>query len=505
LGLFVGQLRLDSGQTFFAHAPFSGLFFTYLWRSPSFVLGLVLLVPLIILLGERLRAGRVRGANGEWALAVLFMVGASDAKITILPLLLVGLGLYAASMGLARRRIPVAVWPAAGLVLLVMAAVYAMQYRGHSSRLGVDPFSAFDGMTAVSLLKRDLSDALPGFPGKASVLSTAGVLFGCVGMLSAQLVGLLWLLRRRGRKLEDHHVWLASLAVAGLLVACALGEPGTQNQLYFLFYGLVAGLLLAGEGLWLAWLARPRFVAGDAARIALLAGAWVAFVVVLMVVPRQFDFAGSMAESHVYVFWYGGMFIGLGVLYWAARALLGPRRWAAAALASGALVFVGALDTPIDSLYGVTRGQAGSLPGASLSPDLYEALSWIRDKTPTDAVLAVNNQWYLPGERAPLAFNYAAFGERRVFLEGWAYSQRTYETSYAKVAGGFNPFADRLRLNRAAFMRGDVDAIRAMKRHYGVRFLLIDRAIGYHADLPALVRVARIVYRNPAAVVLELR
>ncbi len=92
LAFFVGELRLDASNTFLAHTPFFGLFFTFLFRSPSFLLGLVLFVPLVILVGERIRARPERILAGEWILIALFMVGASDAKVTILPLLIAALG-----------------------------------------------------------------------------------------------------------------------------------------------------------------------------------------------------------------------------------------------------------------------------------------------------------------------------------------------------------------------------------------------------------------------------
>ena len=73
-----------------------------------------------------------------------------------------------------------------------------------------------------------------------------------------------------------------------------------------------------------------------------------------------------------------------------------------------------------------------------------------------------------------------------MFLEGWAYSQRAFAEGYAEVGEGrINPFVDRLRLNQAAFMRGDRQALQTMAQRYGVRYLVIDQVNGYRADLPA--------------------
>ena len=101
----------------------------------------MLFLPLVILVGERIRARPERILAGEWILIALFMVGASDAKVTILPLLVAALALYAGWSWLSSRRIPTAVWASAGLALCVAGAVWFLQYRGHTSLLRLDPFA----------------------------------------------------------------------------------------------------------------------------------------------------------------------------------------------------------------------------------------------------------------------------------------------------------------------------------------------------------------------------
>ena len=74
---------------------------------------------------------------------------------------------------------------------------------------------------------------------------------------------------------------------------------------------------------------------------------------------------------------------------------------------------------------------------------------------------------------------------------------RAFAEGYAEVGEGrINPFVDRLRLNQAAFMRGDRQALQTMAQRYGVRYLVIDQVNGYRADLPALERAGRTVYRG---------
>ena len=119
-----------------------------------------------------------------------------------------------------------------------------------------------------------------------------------------------------------------------------------------------------------------------------------------MWLPLQLDlFGGRSADGHLYLFWY------------ACLLALGERM----------------------------------LPGKRLTLALYGALAWIRDNTPSSAVIAVNNQWTDTTNRVPLAYQYSGFSERRVFLEGWLYSQRYLdEVDSNSAARPFNPFPERL-------------------------------------------------------------
>jgi uncharacterized membrane protein len=346
---------------------------------------------------------------------------------------------------------------------------------------------------------------LPSVPGEDAIASAGGVLFGLVGLMLAPLIGLAWIVRQQGVRLGAAQTWLLCLLITGLLAAVALDQPGVNSQLYFLFYGLAAGCILSAEGLREAWLQRPR-MSGRTIQIAGLGVAFLLVLTALMAAPLEFDlFTGPSAEAHNYLFWYGGLALALVVLYAAARRLTGPTRWPAAALLCAAILAVGALATPIGSLWGSITDPDRQLAGKRVTPQLYEALRWIRDETPSGSVIAVNNHWIDPNRAAALAFDYSAFTERRVFLEGWAYSQRAFAEGYQKVgAGQVNPFADRFRLNKAAFVHGDRRALRVMADRYGVRYLVIDEVNGYRADLAALERAGRIVYRGPGVTVLEL-
>lgn len=499
LTFFVGELQLDARQSLFGHVPFLGVLFTLMVTSPSFLFGLVLFVPLVTLVGERVSGREEATRRRDWLLVALFMIGASGAKVSILPLVLVALLAYAGWRWAAERRVPGGVWWATALVLLVSGTVYGLLYRTHSSGLGVAPFASFHDMPAVLLVRAALTDALPRFPGEAVVLSALGVVFGGLGLLAAPLVGLPWIARCQRHRLRAEQAWLLSLLAAGLLALVALSGEGTGNQLYFLFYGLVAGCVLSADGLRKAWGRRPELHTRSR-RIAALALGWLAFLAALVAVPLSVGmFSGPLHDAYTYLVLYGALGLSLVVLYMAAKRWVASTRWVAASLLCAAVLLVGALDTPIDNLVSaLTNPPAAPSAGRRMTRRLYGALTWIRDRTTPDSVIAVNSS-------DQFEFDYAAFSERRVFLGGWAYSQRSRDQGYAQVANGLtNPFADRLKLGEEVFMRGDRAALRRVVTRYGVRYLLVDEINGYRADLTALKRVAVLVYRTPDVAILKV-
>ena len=156
LVLLVDQLNLNH-EPALSMTAFLGVLPTYLHSSPSVPFGLVLLVPLLILIGEAISSPREATRVGDWVLITLFMIGASDAKVVILPMIVASLFLYGAARLLTRRRLPPAVWIAGGLATAVFAGLYLLQYRGHSSGVELDPSAGvtlFNEMDAVATSSR---------------------------------------------------------------------------------------------------------------------------------------------------------------------------------------------------------------------------------------------------------------------------------------------------------------------------------------------------------------
>jgi hypothetical protein len=500
LALFVSELQLDPRGSAYFHAPFAGVSFTLLMASPSFLFGMAIFVPLIALLGERLSRRGEPVPRGAWVLIALFMIGSSDAKVTILPLIIVALAAFAAGSFLWERRLPVVALTAMAIAVVVNGFLYLVQYRGHTSGVTVNVGAGFDyieNMSAVGIVKDGFESVLPDFPGRTAALSVIAIPFGLLGLLAAQLAGIPWIVRRRGPA-ADAVVWLGVLLAAGLLALFVLEGPGTGNQLYFVYYGLAAGCLLSAAGLRELWLRLP---AGTTARrMATALGAVALVLAVVIAGPMLIDpSSGLVAQSHAYLLWYGGLLFAAVTIFLVIR----RRPWGStamgAALVSALVLGSGLLATPIEQLIPAIRDPAQtSSERTGLTPDLLDGLAWIRDHTSTDDVVAVSN----PGV---FEFQYAAFSERRIFLGGWGYSQRSKDEGFADVSSGrLNPFANRLALNEAAFAGNDPAALRRMRDEFGVRYLLVDRVNGPPTDVADPGDVGVTVFDNPDAEVIAL-
>lgn len=203
----------------------------------------------------------------------------------------------------------------------------------------------------------------------------------------------------------------------------------------------------------------------------------------------------------------GYWFFGITI---AVLAMLGRRRRDDAGavlmlLAVAGVVIGGFLDLPLDSINSIDNRIRGkpfySSSETAMNAGLYAGLTWLRHHAPVNTVIAVEKQKELVDRvEIPGYFDYAAFGERRVFLGGWLYSSRTWEIGGAAVAHGRAvPFPDRLRLNNAVFVHADKNALRTLVRRYGVRYLLDDRQQGQAST--RLRSLGRLVYSNPSVAI----
>ena len=236
-------------------ALFFNLFVTHLYLSPTYFLGLVLFVPLVVLSG-RLAFSRQPGRTGDWLLWLLLLPACGLTKPTTLPVLAAAAVGCAALHWLRHRTLhKPALFVATGAVAAFIVVWPA-----------VVPPSAAELMTMKwnplgSLRLTPLWKSLRGHASSAAM--TAIVL---AGHAPAILVGLVALVAAR-RPLTDPQRWLLMLAVAAAgptLLFTAVGN----GQLYFWFYGYLALAVIASLGF--THLAeRPR---AAASRLILVAG-----------------------------------------------------------------------------------------------------------------------------------------------------------------------------------------------------------------------------------------
>ena len=498
--LLLGPLDLTTDSS--GSSPFFSLFSSHLWESWTFPFGLIFFIALLSLVAERLRAvtWHARADLGAWLVIALLMIGASGAKATILPVLLMGTGLYAAYTWIGHRRRPAPqLLVALGLEAAIFVITFLIIYRGGAPFTGFGPLASL-GQTLPVL---DISRSSVPWVARAIVLPLAYVA-GLAGML-LPLAGLFYMLRRRHRRRLGRHALCLCMLAAGILIANVFHQVG-YSEVYFQDTGYVAGCIVAADGLRLAWLdagsalpiSRRVAVASLACWIAALAG-----LVIATSETSQSDVAGvryAVLISGAFVFVAGGFVVarrrrrpaagmlGLGLIpILAASALASPIELAPTA---------GMILSGIPVVYADT-----SQPNVrGLTPDLLAALQWLRAHSSVDDVIAVSNHWLDAADTNGRYYYYSAFSDRQVFIEGYDPVRYEITTSWSSAEGA--DFEARELLNDAVFRDADAAALQTMVQKYSVRFLLVDTAdADSDDDNPAVLNLGTVVFANPAATI----
>jgi hypothetical protein len=468
--------RFDPGK-----APFDGYFFDGLWLSPSFLLGLLFFVPIIILLVELVAEAERPSTWRDWILLACFMVGAAGAKVTIMPVVIGGLALFI----VVRRNFDRNALLALLLSSVVFGASLLTLYRGSSTGLRFH-FPATVGY-AVQLVEAQLG-WLP-----HPLLLTVAVVVGLLGLFGAPLCGLLWFAKAPRERFSPSHALLLSIFAVSL-IPYLINRQATLNQLFFTEYGFVAAGLVSAIGIYYFWTSSYTGVRDGAAPVLVFAAAWLA---TLMVVIRLSLLAVS-SDKFLYLLWYGLAGAGLAALAIVTRRAPPALRGLAVRLLLVCVLAAAALNVPLDLGQGLFDAWRGSRSfydrGTGLTRGLYQGLEWLRHRTAPDDVIAVSNYSLDPRKPAFDDLYYSAFAQRRTFLEGWLYSIKEQRLGDSVITGPNMPYPDRLRLNDALFQRGDRNALRTLVRSYGVRYLLVDLVHGGHVK--PVAALGRLVFSN---------
>ena len=259
--------------------PFFELFFFHLWASWTFAFGLTFFLALLYLVAERLQSKtwRSRDDLGAWALIVLLMIGAAGAKATVLPVVIGGIGLYAALMLVATRKLIPGALVTLGLGIVIFIATFKVIYGGGVPGTVIEPFAPLARAAPVIFV-----NGLAGHPTLRAIALPFAYLAGIGGMMLG-LVGILYLLRRRHRAELERFALPICLLIAGLVIT-NLAHQIAYSELYFQDTGYVAGGVAAAAGIRLAWLDASRSLPISRRGLVLAFGASLALLVLLVAI-----------------------------------------------------------------------------------------------------------------------------------------------------------------------------------------------------------------------------
>jgi hypothetical protein len=433
-------------------------FFTHIFESGSYGYGLIFFLALSYLLLEQ-----VTGAAGprvRLVLIAILSVAAAGAKSSVLPVLGGTMLIVLAVTAFRERRMP---WreragtlrtaAATAVVGVVAIGARLVLYPTASGELEIKPVGDVQNLYPAKLFE----DAVH-VPEPVRWLAIAVVTAPAyVKLLLPLLPGLYFALRSpeiRGRAVT----WwlLASLATSLFFYSFFWQQSG--SQVYFLYYGYVAGAVVSAQGLAMLW--RSRF--GDV-RVSTAQGCILAALVLLP---------------------------------WAVDGPLGSR--------------LGEPTAPkiYQKLDGIPTYDRTS---RELTRGMYDGYRWIAQNTPTDAVLATNNRWLDKGRSDARFFYASAFAERRTLLEGrYGIPSGGYDLpSQAQVIEhrGKGLYGDRAEALLTIFALGDPAARDLAKRRWHVTHLVIDRV--HEGDglvnLNAVASLGKVVYNTPSMMVVDVR
>ena len=428
------------------------------------------------------------GPPGAGVVAVAAAITGAGAKPTVLPLLLGGFVVAAIASRFLRARVrPWLVGAAASAVLLVASLILvAGGDSGSSIRL-------LASLALVPLFVERLTGGQglvdPGFvsgPGVFAAAVAIAAMWAVRPLLGVAPIFQAELRRRPG-------AWmLAGACGAGVAAFLVLGHPG-YSQLYFLHTAIPVGAV-AGAW-WLVAAVGDRPWAVRVAAIAGLAGAAAAALAYWWRVARESTGTepAGLRSAAIAAAVIAVAIAGIGIAEWVRRRRGGRRD--GPALIGGLAALVGAIlaSLPLSAFVFTPPPPATS----SLALAQSEAAEWIREHTPADALLAVND--HCLGEESATCnarvFWASGLAQRRVLVEAWSYTaQSSGDRAY------FDPAL--LEFNQALFEE-PTPALASEASEKGVGWLVATLDAGPVSS--RLDEIADRVYANDEIEVYRLR
>jgi hypothetical protein len=474
------------------------------WTSPTNILGLALFSATIVVFLDLLRAD-VETPRLHWVLAGILVFGLAGAKASQLPLLIAGLAAVIAGVALGPRRIHRPAVIGLGIATIGFVGAIILLFRGSSGGLiiGLDGLQSFP--ISISVGTHHASGIAP-VAGAVATLLVALVLW------SFLWAGAYGLLVRKHRAWVDPSILLLLGVCAAALGAVSIFLYPGLGQLYYLrgAAGAFGLLVVAGIATLLPIEPRRRLLFA-AATVAALIGA-VAVVAVQALGPQQ---APSFADDRISTVLLDMLLPAValaavaGVGTFAAR--LATRRVAGLNGAAPLLVVVLVMSfgapraaAVVASPFSAPSASGLPIPGVGRS-----AARWLRDHSDPADLVATNLHCLDTPETPDVCdarhFWVSAFTERRILVEGWAYTAPAVQYANAHgVSDRTGPFWDPALLaeNDAAFTHPSESELATLRATRGVRWLFADLTA---ADGDALGRLADLRHREGDFAVYELR
>lgn len=472
------------------------------WISPTNALGLVVFAALALAILDVV-AGGAPLTRRRAALIALLLVAASGAKATLLPLLLAGLVVVLVVSAVARRGLDRRALVLAGMTVVAAAAALVLVYRGSSGGIVV----GIESLQRMPVSEwADLASAHP--PESVALwLAALGVAAALWSFLWAGGFGLLAV--RRWTPVTPGIVLVGGICAAAIGAVVLFRYPGL-SEVYYLRDAAGAFAIVAAAGI--AALA-PAKVSPRAVAVAMAVAAVVGTVAVLLVTAASKRFLRTVSSASI-----AHVILGLAVPVVALAAVLAvgalvahaaTHRFTPLSRATPLLVValaMGFSGPPVGALLAAPRPPAGP----SISADGVTAARWLRDHSSPDDLVATNLHC-LPASPARTTcdarhFWVSAFSERRILVEGWAY---TREAQSAAVAAGNPDLVDvpfwepaRLGANDAAFVDPSPTTVGALRSRFGVVWLFADLS---RSNAGALAAAATLRFQAGQYAVYEVR
>jgi hypothetical protein len=478
--------------------------------SPTQAFSTVLMLPLIAVTALILRRqshGRLAGQS-RGRLAGLFLVAAvliavlSTSKATALPVYAAGLPAAWIYLSVRARRLNLRALVLAVLVVVGYGFNFLVILGAENQGIVVKPAGTFRSMLQ-GMYTGIGPDVRPG-PSVLVIVSAAIVIGWLMPVVGALLI------RRRVPR-DPMAVLLVFGFVLAIAAASILYQFG-QAQVFFARSAFIYGVLIATWGL--ASLDRRIYFAVAPALALGVAAIYYARSRPHGLIKGCRDtgcldriFAEPLVVALIVVA--VGVVV-LGLVFRGSR-----RTWAAIAVAA----LLGLTVSPtIVSLQKFAR--PGGSTYESIAPGGIEAARFIRRQSGPDDLIATNIHCHRPPDKAETAglsvskpttdrchsgsFWIPGYAERRVLVEGWAYTAKANNHAKTSNEALYSPFWDqeKLRINDEAFTAPTRDGLETLRTKYGVRWLFADERINPIPD--ELSKLAELRFQSGTVRVYQL-